>query len=142
MTAEYLPSVKKKYLTCDSFPCMIAKVMDMDQVLKQSLLYDFYGELLTEHQRSVYEEVVQNDLSYSEAAETFGVSRQGVHDLVKRCNNLLEGYESKLHLVERFLRIRGSVQEIQSLSAEYEAIDKEVLAKSVLSISQQILEEL
>lgn len=142
MTAEYLSSVKKKHLTCDSFPCMIAKVMDMDQVLKQSLLYDFYGELLTEHQRSVYEEVVQNDLSYSEAAETFGVSRQGVHDLVKRCNNLLEGYESKLHLVERFLRIRGSVQEIQSLSAEYEAIDKEVLAKSVLSISQQILEEL
>lgn len=48
----------------------------MDEVLKQSLLYDFYGELLTEHQRNVYEEVVQGDLSYSEAAEMFGVSRQ------------------------------------------------------------------
>lgn len=121
---------------------MIAKVTDMDEFLKQSLLYDFYGELLTEHQRKVYEEVVQNDLSYSEAAEAFGVSRQGVHELIKRCNKLLEGYESKLHLVERFLQIRGSVQEIQALSAQYEAIDKEVLARRVYSISEKILEEL
>ncbi|MDO4322413.1 MAG: YlxM family DNA-binding protein [Lachnospiraceae bacterium] len=114
----------------------------MDDVLRQSLLYDFYGELLTEHQRNVYEEVVQNDLSYSEAAEAFGVSRQGIHELVKRCNKMLEGYESKLHLVERFLRIRGSVQEIQALSTQYEAIEKEVLAQRVLGISEKILEEL
>ena len=61
----------------------------MEEFLQQTLLYDFYGELLTEHQRKVYEEVVLNDLSYSEAAEMFGVSRQGVHELVKRCNKIL-----------------------------------------------------
>ena len=71
----------------------------MEEFLQQTLLYDFYGELLTEHQRKVYEEVVLNDLSYSEAAEMFGVSRQGVHELVKRCNKILSEYESKLHLV-------------------------------------------
>ena len=114
----------------------------MEDVLKQSLLYDFYGELLTEHQRNVYEEVVQNDLSYSEAAEMFGVSRQGVHELVKRCNRMLEGYESKLHLVERFLQILSNVQEIQSLTAGYEAIEKDELAHKVLGISEKILEEL
>ena len=114
----------------------------MDQLLKQSLLYDFYGELLTEHQRRVYEEVVQNDLSYSEAAESFGVSRQGIHELIKRCNKMLESYEERLHLVERFLRIRSSVQVIQVLSAQYETIEKQVLAEKVLAISQQILEEL
>ena len=114
----------------------------MDQLLKQSLLYDFYGELLTEHQRHVYEEVVQNDLSYSEAAESFGVSRPGIHELIKRCNKMLENYEERLHLVERFLRIRSSVQEIQSLSAQYETIEKQALAEKVLAISQQILEEL
>lgn len=114
----------------------------MDQLLKQSLLYDFYGELLTEHQRRVYEEVVQNDLSYSEAAESFGVSRQGIHELIKRCNKMLESYEERLHLVERFLRIRSSVQEIQVLSAQHETIEKQALAKKVLAISQQILEEL
>lgn len=116
--------------------------MDMEQFLKQSLLYDFYGELLTEHQREVYEEVVQNDLSYSEAAEAFGVSRQGIHELVKRCNRILEDYESKLHLVGRFLQIRSSVQEIQELSSQYEAIEKEELARRVRSISERILEEL
>ena len=101
----------------------------MDQLLKQSLLYDFYGELLTEHQRRVYEEVVQNDLSYSEAAESFGVSRQGIHELIKRCNKMLESYEERLHLVERFLRIRSSVQEIQVLSAQHETIEKQALAE-------------
>ena len=121
---------------------MIAKVIDMDEVLKQSLLYDFYGELLTEHQQNVYEEVVQNDLSYSEAAEMFGVSRQGIHELIKRCNKILAGYEEKLHLVERFLRIRSSVQEIQDLTAQYDAIEKEMLARRVLGISEKILEEL
>lgn len=116
--------------------------MDMDDVLKQSLLYDFYGELLTEHQRAVYGAVVNDDLSYSETAEEFGVSRQGVHDLVKRCNKTLAAYEEKLHLVEKFLRIRGSVQEIQRLSSQYETLKKEVLAKQVLDISGMILEEL
>ena len=89
----------------------------MDQILQQTLLYDFYGELLTEHQRSVYEEVVLNDLSFSEAAQEFGISRQGVHELVKRCNRILESYEEKLHLVERFLGIREDVRKIQKLSA-------------------------
>ena len=139
---KFCIGVNKKYLKPMLFSYMIAKVMDMDEVLKQSLLFDFYGELLTEHQRNVYEEVVQNDLSYSEAAEAFGVSRQGIHEIVKRCNKMLEGYEQKLHLVEKFVRIRESVKEIQTLSGQYEGIDKEVLAKEVLSISEKILEEL
>ena len=135
-------TVNRKYLTALLFSCMIAKVIDMDQVLKQSLLYDFYGELLTEHQRSVYEEVVQNDLSYSEAAEMFGVSRQGIHELVKRCNRILEEYESRLHLVERFLNIRANVQQIQELSANCGSVSREALAKQVYEISERILEEL
>jgi hypothetical protein len=121
---------------------MIAKVMRMNQVLQKTLLYDFYGELLTEHQRSVYEEVVLNDISCSEAAEDLGVSRQGVHELVKRCNKILEGYEEKLHLVERFLCIRQKVEEIQMLAGECGEIDKETLARQVCEISGSILEEL
>ena len=56
----------------------------MDKILRQSLLYDFYGELLTEHQKSIYEDVVMNDLSYSEVARLNGISRQGIYDLIKR----------------------------------------------------------
>ena len=71
----------------------------MEKIVEQGLLYDFYGELLTDHQRSVYEDVVFNDLSPSEIAKEQGISRQGVHDLIRRCNKILEEYEAKLHLV-------------------------------------------
>ena len=73
----------------------------MEQIWpQQTLLYDFYGELLTEHQRRIYEDVVLNDYSLSEVAADLGISRQGVHDNVKRCNKILSDYEEKLHLVE------------------------------------------
>ena len=74
----------------------------MESIVKQSLLYDFYGELLTEHQRNVYEDVIFNDMSLSEIAQEQGISRQGVHDLIKRCDRILAGYEEKLHLIEKF----------------------------------------
>ena len=78
----------------------------MEKIVEQGLLYDFYGELLTEHQRKIYEDAVYNDLSLSEIAEMQGISRQGVHDLIKRCSRILEGYENKLHLVKRFNEIK------------------------------------
>ena len=97
--------VKKKYLTTSFLSVMIAKVIKMDEILKQSLLYDFYGELLTEHQKEIYEQFIVEDLSLSEIAKDAGISRQGVHDLIKRCDKILEGYEAKLHLVEKFLSV-------------------------------------
>ena len=88
----------------------------MDKLYEQTMLFDFYGELLTEHQRRVYEDAVYNDLSLSEIAEGQGISRQGVHDLIKRCDKILQDYESKLHLVERFAKAKETVKEIQSLA--------------------------
>ncbi|MEI3525969.1 MAG: YlxM family DNA-binding protein [Eubacteriales bacterium] len=82
----------------------------MEKILEQTLLYDFYGELLTDHQKQVYEDVVFNDLSFSEAAEERGISRQGVHDLIRRCNKTLQEYEEKLGLVEKFLKTREKVK--------------------------------
>ena len=61
---------------------MITQVMEMEKIVRQGLLYDFYGELLTEHQRRIYEDVVCNDLSLSEIAQEQGITRQGVHDLI------------------------------------------------------------
>ena len=94
---------------------MIAKVMKMNEILEQALLYDFYGELLTSHQKEIYEQFVLEDLSLSEIAEDAGISRQGVHDLIKRCNKTLEGYEAKLHLVEKFLSIKEKVHRMNEL---------------------------
>ena len=90
----------------------------MEKIVRQALLYDFYGELLTEHQKSIYSDIVLNDLSYSEVARDEGISRQGVYDLVKRCDKILEEYESKLLLVEKFLDTRDRVSKIQELATE------------------------
>ena len=78
---------------------------EINDLVRKSLLYDFYGPLLTEHQRQIYEEVVLNDYSMSEIAEDEGISRQGVHDMIKRCDKALEGYEEKLGLVAKFREI-------------------------------------
>lgn len=90
----------------------------MEKFVERSYLYDFYGELLNEHQRRVYEEVVFEDLSLAEAAASEGISRQGIHDLIKRCNAALESYENKLHLVERFLSIKKHAAQIKALAEE------------------------
>ncbi len=90
----------------------------MDRIYEQTMLFDFYGELLTEHQRSIYEDAVYNDMSLGEIAEEQGISRQGVHDLIKRCDRILQDYESKLHLVERFMRAKASLREISRLAEE------------------------
>lgn len=107
----------------------------MEKFVEQTLLYDFYGELLTERQQQVYESVVLEDYSLSEVAEDLGISRQGVHDMIKRCNHTLEGYESRLHLVEKFLCIRKQVQKIKELAVGYNAGE-------ITEISNKILEEL
>ena len=56
----------------------------MEKIVEQGILYDFYGELLTEHQRRLYEDAVYNDLSLREIADENGISRQGVHNLLRQ----------------------------------------------------------
>ncbi|MBR4753967.1 MAG: DNA-binding protein, partial [Lachnospiraceae bacterium] len=67
----------------------------MESIVENTMLYDFYGELLTPHQKTIYE-LYLDDLSLSEIAEEAGTSRQAVHDLIKRCNKILSDYEDKL----------------------------------------------
>lgn len=110
----------------------------MEKIVKQTYLYDFYGELLTKHQKEVYESVVFNDLSLSEAAQEKGISRQGVHDLIKRCNKLLEGYEEKLGLVEKFMKTKVMVEEIHSLTKKYMETGDSGLLKKVEELSSKI----
>lgn len=104
----------------------------MEKIVEQGLLYDFYGELLTEHQRQIYEDAVFNDMSLGEIAQEHGISRQGVHDLIRRCDKILSGYESKLHLMEKFQNIRGTVEQINRITSQDE----------VRKLTESILEEL
>ncbi len=107
----------------------------MEEFVKHTLLYDFYGELLTERQKQIYEAVVLEDQSLREASEEFGISRQGVHDMIRRCSAILDGYEEELHLVERFVSIREQVRQIRTLA-------EKTGQKEIVSLSDIILEEL
>lgn len=114
----------------------------MERIVEQTLLYDFYGDLLTEHQRQIYEAVVFEDYSLSEVAKEYGVSRQGIHDLIRRCNNTLADYEGKLHLVKRFVSVQEKVKSIHRLSKKNDSLDKQTLLAQIEELSGAILEEL
>lgn len=137
--------VKEKCLTHVSVCRMISPVEliredSMEKFVEQSYLYDFYGELLTEHQRKIYQEIVFDDFSEAEIARDEGISRQGVHDLMKRCQKLLEDYETRLHLVEKFLKIRGNVRQIQKLTEQ--GADRDPRMQEIGRIAAGILDEI
>ncbi|MCI9462989.1 MAG: DNA-binding protein [Lachnospiraceae bacterium] len=117
----------------------------MEKIVEQGLLYDFYGELLTQHQRKIYEGVVYENLSLSEIAAEAGISRQGVHDIIKRCDKALLAYEEKLQLVARFVKIKERMKEMDALTQEYEQNelqDKAAYCRKLRQLSVDILEEL
>ena len=88
----------------------------IDEIVEQSLLYDFYGELLTENRRRIYEAVVFSDLSISEVAEQEGITRQGVFDMLKRSQKALLKYEEKLGLLQKFNETRRLLACIRTLT--------------------------
>jgi predicted DNA-binding protein YlxM (UPF0122 family) len=87
----------------------------IDEVLKVTLLYDFYGGLLTERQRKCVEQHYFDDLSLSEVADNLGVSRQAVHDIIKRAVRAMNGFENKLGLAGRRHKERESLSGLASL---------------------------
>lgn len=68
-------------------------------------LYDVYGCLLTDKQKSYFEEYYFDDLSFSEIASNHGISRNGVFDQIKRVANILSEYEEKLNLLKKMKKI-------------------------------------
>lgn len=84
----------------------------MDEITRQALLFDFYGSLLTEKQREIYDLYYQQDLSLGEIGEVQGVSRQAVYDLLKRTEESLNHYEQKLELIQKYLAGKEIIKEI------------------------------
>ena len=118
----------------------------MEKIARQGLLYDFYGALLTAHQRNVYEDVVLYDLSLSEIAAERGISRQGVHDTLKKAERALHEYEEKLGLVEKLEKTGRAIREIEACITKMaeEHTGDEALGRHLDQISRiiRILEQL
>jgi len=88
----------------------------MEKLARMALLVDFYGPLLTEKQRNVWNLHYQMDLSLAEIAEAEHISRQAIHDLLKRTERILAEYEEKLGLIQRFWAEREKLMEVKTLS--------------------------
>ncbi len=86
-----------------------------------ALLFDFYGQLLTEKQRKFLDLYYGHDLSLGEIAENYGVSRQAVYDSLKRSEKVLNEFEDKLGLVTRFLEQREKLSQVARLLEESRA---------------------
>ena len=112
-----------------------------NQTFRMTMLYDFYGEILTERQREFYDLYYNEDLSLAEIAENYGISRQGVRDVIVRAESVMTEIEDKTGIVKRFMGLRGKIDAIAAAAAElkeinyrrYENPDLERLAQTIAS---------
>ena len=88
----------------------------------QSMLLDFYGELLTDKQRECCDLHYNEDLSLSEIAEELSISRQGVWDNIRRAESAMQEIEEKTGLIRRFERTREILRAISEKAEEIEGL--------------------
>lgn len=105
-----------------------------------SRLYDFYGALLKENNRRIFEAYIQEDYSISEIAEEMEISRQAVHDAVKRITKQLRGYEEKLGLLERFELQRNEMKRLHECLQEMNISEEDPKGKEIFQILSEIIE--
>ena len=101
------------YLACKVILLYTGGPMD-DKTLEMTMLYDFFGDLLTEKQRYYFDLYYNDDLSLSEIAEQADISRQGVRDIIMRAEHILKDYESKTGIVSRFLKMQSDISSIEN----------------------------
>lgn len=120
-----------------------AELRNLENSLERSvnlaLLFDFYGDLLSEKQRKTVELWCDEDLSLSEIASICSITRAGVHDRIAKSERILRSYEEKLGLAARFQRIKGEINRIAELAATLE--DRET-AEKITETARKLLEEL
>lgn len=114
----------------------------LQEIMELSRLFDFYGDMLGDHKKQIFEDYVLNDLSLGEIAEETGLSRQGVYDIIKRCSKKLREYESKLCLVKKFDFTKQKVNQIKRISEEIKASGEVSRIIELEKLSEDILNEL
>ena len=119
-----------------------------NQTYRMTMLFDFYGELLTERQREFFDLYYNEDLSLSEIAENSGISRQGVRDVIVRAEGVMQEVEDKTGLIRRFLLMQKHIAAIQDAAAQlktlnyrqYEDPRIEKLTDEIVAASQALKE--
>lgn len=112
----------------------------IEERVELSLLYDFYGALLKENQRRMFEASILDDYNLAEIAGDENITRQGVHDAIKRACKQLREYEQKLGLVEKFEKQKELVKKLHIILKGMNIGDEGEL-EEVYSIIDEILDE-
>ena len=112
--------------------------MEIDKFVYFNKLYSTYKELLTDKQRDILELYLQEDFSLGEISEELGISRQAVHDSVKRSEQLLNDFESKLSVIERERQLVEKINKIAKMLNSKDKIDKEIKDK-IMDICKELI---
>ena len=107
-----------------------------NQAYRMAMLFDFYGDLLTQRQREFYDLYYNEDLSLAEIAENYGISRQGVRDVIVRAEAAMSEIEEKTHIIRRFHQSKAAIAAIDA------AADKLLRAVDERSYGDAMLDEL
>lgn len=107
----------------------------MDKTLRMSLLFDFYGPLLTNRQQDIFDMYFHEDLSLGEISEQLSISRQAVYDILKRSAATLDEFEKKLELVSKYQREQAILEEIEK---NLSAIDNKIRACGLAEIIAEL----
>ncbi len=110
--------------------------MNLEDNLKFSLLTEFYGNLLTEKQRSILRDYFDKNISVSEIAKMNNTSRQAVNDIIQRTSKVLLDYEEKLRLLDKFNLIKADVKEILEIlkSKDFDKAEVETRLSKILEV--------
>lgn len=112
----------------DSLSCKAPKLYRggtdvKNQTYRMTMLFDFYGEILTDRQKEFFDLYYNEDLSLAEIAENYGISRQGVRDVIVRAEAAMTELEDKTGLIRRFMQMQKKVQGIEDAAKEIRTIN-------------------
>ncbi len=120
-----------------------------NQAYRMALLYDFYGDMLTDRQKEFYDLYYNEDLSLSEIAENYGISRQGVRDVIVRAEASLTELEDKTGIIRRFHVMQDQLKELlsdvdaiaQRNARQYQDDEIEVLTERISAVLNKLKQE-
>ncbi len=120
-----------------------------NQAYRMALLYDFYGDMLTDRQKEFYDLYYNEDLSLSEIAENYGISRQGVRDVIVRAEATLTELEDKTGIIRRFHVMQDQLKELlsdvdaiaQRNARQYQDDEIEVLTERISAVLNNLKQE-
>ena len=110
------------------------------QTYRMTMLYDSYGDLLTDRQKEFYDLYYNEDLSLAEIAQNYGITRQGVRDIIVRAEASLQEIEEKTGLIFRYHKMQTAIESIEQTLNEIKLLNEETMQNNALNKLCQQLE--